>query len=231
MSLKVGDIMLCTVKKIEPALVLVEIEGNGEGAIVMSEIAAGRIRNLREHVAQNKKIVCKILSINENRVQLSLRRVTSGEREEALNKYQKEKTFTAMLKAITKNSEEIIKNIKKEYDIGEFYEEIKNNSKILDKFFSKKEAEQISKILTEKENTIKQVKKTFIVRTLSDSGLEEIKSLLSTKEADIRYLGSSQFSIVVTAKDFKEANIKIQNILHEIEAKAKAKKILFEIKE
>ena len=62
--LEVGDIVLCTVDRIIGTTVFVGIEGNGEGSIVTSEIAPGRIRNLRDYVVPKKKIVCKQTNIN-----------------------------------------------------------------------------------------------------------------------------------------------------------------------
>lgn len=231
MPVKVGDIVLCTVKKIEATVVTVEVEKKEEGTIVMSEIAAGRIRNLREYVAPNKKIVCKVISTDNGHTQLSLRRVTARERDEAISKNEKEKTLIAMIKAISKEHESIVNSIKKEYELADFSDEIKSNHSLLDKFFKKSEAEQISKILNDKKEVKKEVKRNFVIRTLSESGLEDIKSSLSIKEANIHYLGSSQFSVSASGRDFKEANTKITAILHEIETKAKSKKMLFEIKE
>ena len=63
MDLKENDLVMCSVKSIEGTTVFVEIEGNGQGNIAMSEVAAGRIRNLREHISINKKIVCKVLKM------------------------------------------------------------------------------------------------------------------------------------------------------------------------
>ncbi len=45
-EVKEDDIVMCAVKKIEGTAVFVQIENNGEGSIVMSEIAAGSIRNI-----------------------------------------------------------------------------------------------------------------------------------------------------------------------------------------
>ena len=85
--MKEEDLVLCTVTKIEGTTVFVNIEGNGQGTIIFPEIAAGRIRNIREYVVPNKKIVCKILQIFEGHPQLSLRRVTSKEKQEVLEKH------------------------------------------------------------------------------------------------------------------------------------------------
>jgi len=64
MTLEEGDLVLCTVEKIVGTIVFVNIDGEKkQGSIVLSEIAPGRIRNLRDYVVPKKKIVCKILRI------------------------------------------------------------------------------------------------------------------------------------------------------------------------
>ncbi|MDO8735105.1 MAG: 3'-5' exonuclease [Elusimicrobiota bacterium] len=84
-ELKEGDVVLCTVEKIVGTTVFVKIEDNGQGSIIVSEIAPGRIRNLRDYVVPNKKIVCKILRIGKDYANLSLRRVVENERKEVLD--------------------------------------------------------------------------------------------------------------------------------------------------
>ena len=90
MTLEEGEIVLCTVDRIDGTNVFVSIEGDGEGIIQTSEIAAGRIRNLRDYVVPKKKIVCKILKISGNRVELSLRRVNQKEQKEILEQCTKQ---------------------------------------------------------------------------------------------------------------------------------------------
>ena len=73
-NLEVGDIVLCTVERIEKTIVFVKIEDENkdlEGSIIMSEVAPGRIRNIRNYVVPKKKIVCKVLRISGNRIDLS----------------------------------------------------------------------------------------------------------------------------------------------------------------
>ena len=231
MELIEGSLVLCTVKKIDKTNIFLDIEGYREGSMVLSEVAAGRIRNLREYVFPNKKIVCKVLNISNNHIELSLRRVTGKEKQEVLERYKKEKSLTSMLKTIVPNPQEIVKKIKKEFDFLTFLEEAKDNIQILKKFFTKEQIEKISKILAEKIAKEKEVKKFFKLSSTSPSGITEIKEILSIPEAEIRYLGSAQFSILMKAKDFKEANKKIESLLEQIKQKAKQKHVLFEIKE
>ena len=55
--LEEGDMTLCTVDRIAGTVVFVKIEGEErEGSIILSEIAPGRIRNLRDYVIPKKKI-------------------------------------------------------------------------------------------------------------------------------------------------------------------------------
>jgi len=228
---KEDDVVLCTVKKIEGTTVFLDIENDGEGSMVMSEVAAGRIRNLREYVFPNKKIVCKILKILPGNVQLSLRRVTGKERESVLERNKKEKTIKSMLKTALKNPEKTIEKIKTKYELWQFLDEAKTNPKIISEFMSEEETQIFQKIIAEKKEKEKTAKRLITLKSNSESGLYDIKSVLETKEADIRYLGSSKFVVSVTGKDFKDLNIKLNKTLAEIEDKAKKKKLFIEIKE
>ena len=197
----------------------------------MSEVAAGRIRNLREYVYPNKKIVCKILKILPGNIQLSLRRVTAKEREEIEERYKKEKTFGAMIKTVLKNSEELIKKIKEKYELWDFFDKVKEKPDLLSSFLKKDDAEKLAKVISEKKEKEKEVKKTIILKSLAESGIDEIKKVLDVKNVTIKYLGSSQFSVAASAKDFKDANNKVNKALEEIQNYAKEKKAVFEIKE
>lgn len=230
---KEEDIVMCTVKRLEGATIFVEIEGNGEGSIALSEIAAGRIRNIRDYVSPNKKIVCKILKILSGNIQLSLRRVTGKEREEIEGRYKKEKTFSTILKTIIPNHEPILNSIKKEYELWDFVEKIKETPGLLEKFVNREQANQLIKILSEKKEKEKIVKSIFVLKSLpaQESNIKDIKGALKSQDVDIRYLGSSQFSISAIGKDFKEADHKVSAAVQEIAKQAKLRKLHFELKE
>lgn len=230
MELREGDVVLCTVSKIEGTSVFVNIEDNGSGSLVMSEVAAGRIRNLREYVSPNKKIVCKVLRVVDGDIQLSLRRVTGKERDEVLDRFKKEKNFISLLRNGVKDYEKVIVKIKEKYKLWEFFDEVKGNPEILKNFIKKEEAETLAKIIVEKEKSEKEAKQTVIIRSQGESGLLDIREVLDIKDSDIKYLGSSKFSVCAKGPDFKEANLKVQQIIKKIENKAKEKKIYFEVK-
>ena len=159
-NLEVGDIVLCTVDRIVGTIVFVKIKGEGEGSIIISEIAPGRIRNLREYVVPKKKIVCKILRISDNgNINLSLRRVTQKEKKEILEEDKQEKSYISILKRVLdEKAEQAIKEISETNNLFDFLQEAKENSKDLEKIISKEDTKKILDIIKtqkQKKNIIK----------------------------------------------------------------------------
>ena len=83
-KLEDGEIVLCTVDRIDGAMVFVKIDNADGGSITFSEIAPGRIRNIRDNVIPKKRIVCKVLRVSRGNYELSLRRVTPKEKKELM---------------------------------------------------------------------------------------------------------------------------------------------------
>src|SRR3989344_2821655 len=96
-----GDLVLCTVKRILYHSVFVSIDeySNLEGMVHISEIAPGRIRNLRDYVKEGKRIVCKVLKIDAQtgNIDLSLRRVGTGLRMKKVAEYKQEEKAEKLL--------------------------------------------------------------------------------------------------------------------------------------
>jgi len=231
-ELKEDDIVLCTVKRTEGTTVFLDIENNGEGTMIFSEVSPGRIRNIREYVFPNKKIVCKVLRLRNGHPELSLRRVTAKEREEVLDRNKKEKTLVNMIKPILKEkTPDIITKIKEKYDLADFLDEARENPEIIKKFITGKQAKELAKIFKEKREKEKEVKQKITLETNAESGLSDIKKSLDIDKAEIRYLGSSNFSISVKAKDYKKANALLENIIEQIKSKAKSLKVDIKVKE
>jgi len=232
-KLEEGDLVLCIVEKIEGTMVFVKIEGTEkEGSIITSEIAPGRIRNIRDYVVPKKKIVCKILKIGDNgNIYLSLRRVSLKERKEILEKYDNEKKMVSILKSILKEkTEKVIEEIKKENSLVEFLEEAKTNPKILEKIIEKENSERILLILNSQKKKKSIIKKEFFLKTTNPNGMTLIKNMLNTNEAEIRYLAAGKYSIKIESSDLKKADNKIQEILKNIENQSKKKGFEFSVK-
>jgi len=229
MSLEEGQIVLCTVEKIVGTTVFVKIEGDGEATLVTSEIAPGRIRNLRDYVVPNKKIVCKVLKTDKvGNIHLSLRRVSAKERNFVLDSYKKEKNLSSMLKTIVKDAERVIEKIKKNETLSEFFEKVKETPKILENLFSKQEVEKILKILNEKKEKEVSVKKNFFLKCEEGDGILKLKSCLPS---EARYLAAGRFTLEIKDKNYKDANQKINDLIKETEEKAKKHGCVFALSE
>jgi len=114
-------------------------------------------------------------------------------------------------------------SIKETYDLIEFIEEARENPKLLEKYMSTEEATKLGVIIKEKESGAKIVTAHFTLTTDASQGLKDIQHILTSDE-DIRYLGSSRFTLNVSRHDFKEANTALAHELEEIEKRAKEKK-------
>ena len=225
---------MCTVDRIVGTVVFVKIEENGEGSIIMSEIAPGRIRNIRDYVVPKKKIVCKVLRISKTgHIDLSLRRVSQKESKEVKRKTEEEKNYAKILKNMLKEeADNIIKKIKEKNNFYDFFQEAKENPKELEKIIGKTEAQKIIDILKTQKKKKATIKKEIRMSTTNPDGLKNIKEIFGgIKNVKIKYIAGGAYSIECEADDIKIADNELKKVLEEIEKKAKNNKIDFSIKE
>jgi len=230
MKFKEGDLVLCKVVNIEGTSVFLEVEGAVKGTMMLSEVVAGRIRNLREYVSPKKMVVCKVLKVFSDHLELSLRRVTAKEREQVLDIYKKERSFRNLLKATGEDPDKVFLEIKREYSLAEFFDSFKDNPQILNKFVKKESAQKIFNLFREKDKKERKVFGRFILKSFSETGISDIKEILSFENMGINYLGNSVFSVTIVEGDFKTANASLQNFFDEVSRRAKQRHALFEIK-
>jgi len=231
MALEEGDIILCTVERIVGTTVFVTIQDNGEGTIITSEIAPGRIRNLRSYVSPGRKIVCKILSIKGNQIHLSLRRVSTKEKKQVLEEHQKEKKCLATLKSLFPDkAKKICEDIKKSSSLIDFFEKAKTTPKIFEKYLGKDEIKKLVKILQQTKEKEKEIKILFSLSSKQGDGIKKIKSILDINKENIKinYIAAGKYSLKTKAKNYKQADKQATEVLDEIEEKAKQEKMHFE---
>ncbi len=227
-----GDIILCEVKDVVKTTVFVETLDGVKGSIVFSEVAPGRIRNIRDYVVPKKIVACKILHIAQDHLFLSLRRVKDKEKKEALEVYKKEKSLESFIKKLLgSKADEIIRKIRSEnsQSLVEFFESAKQNSKLSKKYFSENEIEKLTSVLVEKKEKEKEIKKEFRLSCNQPDGIIRIKKLLLPYE-NITYLGSSKFLIKAKSIDLKQADSHLNKILETIEKESKKEKCDFALK-
>jgi translation initiation factor 2 subunit 1 len=217
---KENEVVLCTVKEIKKPQVFLIIDKYGvEGVMQFSEVAPGRIRNIREYVSPNKKVVCKVLRIlDSGHIDLSLRRVTEKERRSVMEEYTREKDSESLLKAILKDKFEDIKQkiLERYKSFYKFLEEFKKNREIvrevgIEEKYLKEIEEEIERRFKEKE-----IRKKFLleIKTTAEDGIERIKKFLVeiSQEAKILYISAPRYEITIEGNDIKQINKKLKKI-------------------
>jgi len=226
------DLVFCTVTKIQYNSVFVNLdEYDKQGMIHISEISPGRIRNIRDFVKENKKIVCKVLRINEEKgyIDLSLRRVTETQKRIKISEMQQEQKAEKILEILSKDLnielkkvyEEVSEKVSSIYpNLNACFEDIANDKFSLEEL---KIDKRISKNLTE---LIKQrikpkkieINALFFLQSYKPEGVDDIKKILKKveKDGEVIYEGAGKYKITVTSEDYKKA----EKILKKIENNA-----------
>jgi len=236
-SYKIGDVVEGEVSALTSFGAFVRFGQDLEGLVHISEIAPGRIRNLRDYVTEGKKIVCKVLNINhQGNIDLSLRRVPLTISISKMNDYKQEEKAEKLLEQIGK---ELKMDLKKVYDeigykaiekYGGLYpflqsivdkgkniiEELKPNQKL---------AELIFNTVKEKIKPIQvSVSGILNLRTYSSKGVEDITNILSNAKdhhVKVSYLGAPKYKLEVISRDYKTAENMLKGFLDIINGLAK----------
>lgn len=99
-----GELVLATVRKITDFGAYVTLDEYGkEGLLHVSEISSGWVRNIREFVREEQKVVLKVLRVNaeKGQVDLSLRRVSRHERREKVLSSKMEKKAESLMRSVS----------------------------------------------------------------------------------------------------------------------------------
>lgn len=223
------DILMCTVSNVQYNSVFCTLDEYPglSGMIHISEVTAGRIRNIREYVQEGRKVVCKVLRVDEERghIDLSLRRTTEGQRREK----------TAALKHELK-AENLLAHIAKDLkvDLKEFYpqvmEVVTEHYEYLNEAFEAIVDDQFSFTTTKLEKAVakrldeivkdrikpKQVTVEGVIHLASfaENGVEKARDALvlarEASKADVRYLGAGSWKVTVVAEEYKEAEKRLK---------------------
>ncbi len=228
---EIDEIVICTVKKIlyHSVFVSLDVYENVEGMVHISEIAPGRIRNLRDYVVEGKKIVCKVLNINsQGNIDLSLRRVPMTQSIAKLSSYKQEEKAEKLLEQIAKD---LKMDLKKAYEevgyraielyggLYPFFQAMVDNGKevIDDLKANPKLSEALFNTVKEKIKPIEvNVSGILNLRSFNGAGVDDIKKiLLKTEEENVKvqYLGAPKYKLEVTSTNFKTAENVLKNAL------------------
>lgn len=232
-----GELVLCTVTKVQSHSVFVRLdEFDKSGMIHISEISAGRIRNIRDFVKEDKVVVCVVLRINQERgyIDLSLRRVNEGQRrkkiEEIKQEQKAEKIIETLAEQLKKKKEEAYQDIytpvsKYYMFLYQCFQDVAKGEVQLDELgipshYVKPLQEIIQQRIKPKELY---VGGKLFLQSYASQGLELLKSALlagaqqDTDHVKLRYLGGGAYDILVKGEEYKEAEKILNKVLKAIE--------------
>lgn len=223
-----GELVLCTVEQILKTSVFVKLDDYDKvGIVTTAEISPGRIRNIRDFVVLNKKIVCKVLRVDIERghIDLSLRRVSLKDKKDLLEEYSKEKSAVSILSRIVgENLNELAEKIKSEYkSLYMFLQSSRENPELLKKFGIKEDdAKKIFDAISEK---IK-IKKIEAKAKIKISGIKDIDVIKGALKIDnpkvkVSYISAPFYLISIEGKDYKDVNHLMSQVLSEIKTRIK----------
>ena len=222
-----GDLVLCTITKIHYHSVFATLDEyhNRSGMIHISEISPGRIRNINDFVQEGKKIVCKILRIDQEKghIDLSLRRVSDNQKRKKIDEIKQEQKVEKILEFVAKQLKTDVKKffhdvsdkMLKRYDsvMKGFEEVVLGNVTLEELGIDKAHVAKLSEVVGQRVKPPEVVVKGELkLVSFAPDGVELVKKALlkaeekvKDKDAFIRYKGAGKFIVEVKDNNYKDA--------------------------
>src|SRR4030043_2222570 len=102
-----GDLVIATIESVMDYGAYANLdEYSRRGFLHISEISSARIRNVRDFVRENQKLVLKVLRVDTEKghIDLSLRRVNKRERIEKVKSWKEDRKGEALLYAVAERA-------------------------------------------------------------------------------------------------------------------------------
>lgn len=212
-----NDLVICTVTRIQHHSVFCTLDEyeNKSGMLHISEISAGRVRNITEYVREGKTIVCKVLSIDPEKgyIDLSLRRVTEAQKKAKAMSIKKHQTAMKIVGAAataadmeTQKLWDELETKKGEYEsVFDLFQAFVESNAALP--LSGKTKTTVEKVVLERLKPASVVIKGQLeLTTYEPNGVALIhEAFADAPNLDANYLGGGKYGIQVTAKDYKKA--------------------------
>lgn len=243
------ELVLCTVTAVQFHSVFVKLDeyNNRSGLVHISEIAPGRIRNIRDYVVEGKKIVCKVLRIDKEKghIDLSLRRVNEAQKRTKLNQIKQEQLAERIIELIAKENKQVPaklydqiaeKLLEKQDSLFSAFEDVSRDLLDLSNIFDAKLAKQITDLVKQRITPPEvEVGGEIMLSSYDPDGVELIKEALKEAESGsdgpvIKYKGTGAYSIWVKSEDYKSAEKILKKAIESLEKFSKKNRINFEFK-
>ncbi|AWX32985.1 MAG: translation initiation factor IF-2 subunit alpha [Methanosphaera sp.] len=219
-----GDLIVGTIHKVlnyGAFAKLEEYEGK-EAFIHISEVSSGWVKNIRDYVRENQKIVARVLRVNPKKghVDASLKRIREDQRTRRIQQWKIEQKAEKLLEISAK---ELNKSLDEAYDevgylimeeFGDLYEGFElasddGESVLLDIDVDEDWARVITDVAKKNISTPEvQITGYVDITSYKSNGVEVIIEALQSIENDnveVQCVGAPKYRIMVTAQDYPSA--------------------------
>ncbi len=230
-----GELVIATVESVMDYGAYANLdEYHRRGFLHISEISSARIRNVRDFVRENQKMVLKVLRVDveKGHIDLSLRRVTKRERIEKIKSWKKDRKGEALLHAVAEKVglpvDEVYQKagllLEEKYGLYEGFERVvKDGVEVLTKMNIPEDLATVIAQVAEERIKIKLVKVRGVleVRCSKPNGVKCIqdafigaKKSQKAKDAKIEFsiIAAPRYSVEVSADNWKRAEELIEKV-------------------
>jgi translation initiation factor 2 subunit 1 len=221
---KEGELIVATVYKVLSygAFAKLEEYPEKEAFIHISEVSAGWVKNIRDYVRENQKIVARVLRVipKKGHVDGSLKRIREDQRTKKIQQWKIEQKAEKFLELAAKSLDKDLDTAYNEvgYKIMDIYGEIyaafegsaEDGINILledgiDEEWAKAITDIANKNITPPEV---QISGYLDLQTFAPNGVEVIKKALKTIEKEniqVQSVGAPRYRVTIKSPDYKEA--------------------------
>ncbi len=223
-----GELVIATIESIRDYGAYANLdEYKRRGFLHISEISSLRIRNVRDFVRENQKMVLKVVRVDveKGHIDLSLRRVTKRERIEKGKAYKKDRKGETLLHEVAQKSnltmhevyEKVGAVLEEKYGLYEGFETaVKEGSEALVKLGIPEDLAKVVVRVGEERIRIKMVKVKGVleVRCMKPNGVKciqnafiDAKESQKAKDVNIKFavIAAPRYSVEVSADSWKRA--------------------------
>lgn len=219
-----GELVVGTVHKVlnYGAFANLEEYQGKEAFIHISEVSSGWVKNIRDYVRENQKIVARVLRVNPKKghVDVSMKRIREDQRTKKIQSWKIEQKAEKFLELAGKTMDKDLDTAYNEVGylmmdrFGDIYGAFEasaeeGESALMDEGVSEEWAQAITKI-AKKNITPPEVQITGYVdiKSYASNGVEIIKKALESAEGDnivIQCVGAPRYRLIVKAPDYIQA--------------------------
>ncbi len=226
-----NEVVICRVKRIYPNSVTADIVEYGiTGMIHVSEVASRWVRNIREFLKENQYVICRVVDVHGDNIQLSVKRVRYEERTAKMNEFKRERKAEKLMELVAKRMK---KSLEEAYnEVGfRLQDEFGSLSRAFDFAYRKPEllkdkgipgawAEAMADIAKKNyyEKTYRVVA-NLDMRCYSPDGVKRIKGALSKASdqgLEVKYISAPRYMVIGKGKNIRDVKDRIAKALNEI---------------